>query len=79
MLDISTSSNIRPVIIAKEDIFYSVNMQLRKERYSIPTIDIAERFAVEGVFYPTPFGLHKPWVCLSPEQVSGLLDTIKYY
>jgi hypothetical protein len=79
MLDISTSSNIRPVIIAKEDIFYSVNMQLRKERYSIPTIDIAERFAVEGVFYPTPFGLHKPWVCLSPEQVSGLLYTIKYY
>lgn len=27
----------------------------------VPTVEVAKRFSVEGVYYPTPFAVHKPW------------------
>jgi len=34
---------------------------LKDRNASFPSREQATRFAVEGVFYPTPCGIHKPW------------------
>jgi len=34
----------------------------------------ALRFAVETVFYPSPFGIHAPWKNLSFEEMEQLTD-----
>jgi hypothetical protein len=78
MMDISRTTNIRPVLIAEEDIFYSVNIQLRKDKYSIPSVEEAMKFAVEGIYCAEPFGLHKAWVSLESQQLKRLLKNIHY-
>lgn len=35
----------------------------------VPTFNEATRFSVETVFHDTPFGIHKPWLYLSVDQL----------
>ena len=37
-----------------------------------PTIEVAQQFSVETMFYNNPVGLHKPWNYLTKEQIKEL-------
>lgn len=38
----------------------------------VPSIDVAKHFSVEGIYFETPFGMHKPWWYLTPTQLDDL-------
>jgi hypothetical protein len=53
-----------------EDIFFSnnksvyTNGEYKNNKINIkkPSVEIAKRFSVEGLFYATPVGIHKNWL-----------------
>ena len=64
-----------------EDVWYAQN--LRHVNGSIPSIEIAQKFAVESMFYERPVGIHRfPWHCkfradlarTCPESMLVMLD-----
>lgn len=82
MLSIAERANPDWRVILSEDVFFCVNMHLRNIQhpgtYSLPDVQTASSFAVESVFHPSPFGIHKIWKYLPPEQVEELLMRIEY-
>jgi hypothetical protein len=52
-----------------EDLYFSF-----QENYRLPPREIANRFSVESVFFPTPFGCHKPWWYLNIEEWLALQE-----
>lgn len=78
MLDVIENCNTQPGVIPLEDVFFSVHLSRRPDRYKMPGFDIAKRFSVESVFEPDPVAIHKPWEYLSNEEVRSLLETIDY-
>jgi hypothetical protein len=76
MIEICETCNPRPV--GREDVYFSVNLHLNADKYRLPTLETAQRFAVECLYHPKPLGLHKPWSCLSAEQLDSLLSNIDY-
>ena len=46
--------------------------------FKLPDLEIAKSFAVEAVFHPQPFGLHKTWRYLHPKFLSKLIASIQY-
>jgi len=56
-----------------EDVYFSMQPVISLKK---PTFQEAKRFAVETVFYPSPFGIHAPWKHLTPGQMEQL--TKKY-
>ena len=56
-----------------EDVYFSTQPVIPLKK---PTFEMAKRFAVETVFYPSPFGIHAPWKHLTPYQMEQL--TKKY-
>jgi len=35
---------------------------------SLPPNEIAQRFSIESMYYPTPLGVHKPWLYLNSNE-----------
>jgi hypothetical protein len=56
-----------------EDVYFSMQKVVPLKK---PTFQDAQRFSVETVFYPSPFGIHAPWKNLSFEEMDRL--TAKY-
>jgi hypothetical protein len=58
---------------SNEDVYFSMQKIVPLKK---PTFQDAQRFSVETVFYPSPFGIHAPWKNLSFEEMDRL--TAKY-
>jgi hypothetical protein len=58
---------------ANEDVYFSMQKIVALNK---PSFEAAQRFSVETVFYPSPFGIHAPWKNLSFEEMDRL--TTKY-
>lgn len=58
---------------ANEDVYFSMQKIVALKK---PSFEAAQRFSVETVFYPSPFGIHAPWKNLSFEEMDRL--TTKY-
>jgi hypothetical protein len=58
---------------ANEDVYFSMQKIVALKK---PSFEDAQRFSVETVFYPSPFGIHAPWKNLSFEEMDRL--TTKY-
>jgi hypothetical protein len=57
---------------ANEDVIFS-NL-CRKYNKKIPSPKVAGRFSTETqLLHPTPFAIHKPWPCLTTEQLTQLI------
>lgn len=56
-----------------EDVYFSRQSVVSLKK---PSFEAAKRFAVETVFYPSPFGIHAPWKHVTPHQMEEL--TKKY-
>lgn len=78
MIEIGRTCNRDASVFQQEDVFYSVNMHLQPERYRLPALEVAQRFAVETIYHPNPLGLHKAWKFIPSGQFEMLLDTIRY-
>lgn len=78
MMDICNTFGAESVNFAKEEDFSLYGLQQNTQKYVLPQIDVAKRFAVECEYHPDPFGLHKPWMCLTPEELRPLLEKIHY-
>jgi hypothetical protein len=82
MLDIAERCNRDHKLMLSEDVFFCVNMHLRNAEspgvYHLPGVEAAGSFAVESLFRPSPFGLHKIWKYLPAHRVSELLNGIDY-
>ena len=39
---------------------------------NFPPFEIAEKFAVESVYYESPYGIHKPWKTLNSNELQEL-------
>jgi hypothetical protein len=78
MLEISSTCNTDPSIFPQEDVFYSINMHMQRDRYNLPGKEIAKQFSVESVYFERPLGLHKSWKYLPNEQLFSLLKSIEY-
>ena len=57
-----------------EDVYFS------NAPFKFPNYELAQRFSVESVYYPTPFGIHKAWSHLEPHEFpdycSAILDLV---
>jgi len=73
MLDVINRCNTNFRLIKNEDVFFSVAMHLSRDRYAIPTPEVAAGFCVEQQFHPNPIALHKAWMNLKQEDLSALL------
>jgi hypothetical protein len=49
---------------------------LRQRNATFPAREVAKRFSVETVFYPTPCAFHKPWAYLDEDAVQTLMTNI---
>ncbi len=82
MLSIAERANRDHRVILSEDVFFCVNMQLcnieHPGTYKLPTVEVAKSFAVESVFHPSPFGVHKIWKYLPVDRIRQLLEGIEY-
>ena len=58
---------------SNEDVYFSTQRIIPLKK---PAFEEAQRFSVETVFYPSPFGIHAPWKNLSFEEMEKL--TTKY-
>ena len=58
---------------SNEDVYFSTQRIVPLKK---PAFEEAQRFSVETVFYPSPFGIHAPWKNLSFEEMEKL--TMKY-
>ena len=54
-----------------EDIYFSIQRVIPLNK---PTFEDAQQFAVETVFYDTPFGIHAPWKHLPMHEMRILLE-----
>jgi hypothetical protein len=52
-----------------EDVYFSMQKIVPLKK---PTFQEAQRFSVETVYYPSPFGIHAPWKNLSFEEMDKL-------
>jgi len=68
----------RPKVIPSEDSYFSIHLHLHQEDYNLPDLKTANTFAVETMYYPTPLGIHKPWLYLSTAEILTIYDGIKY-
>lgn len=68
----------KPRVIPSEDSYFSLHLHLHKDEYKIPSVDVAKQFSVETLYYPTPLGIHKPWLYLTRSELMSIYDTIKY-
>lgn len=68
----------KPWVIPSEDSYFSINLHLRKAEFRLPDVETAQRFSVESLYYPRPFGMHKPWGYLTPAQLETILAGIRY-
>ena len=68
-----------------EDVWYAQN--LHKVNGSIPSVEIAQTFAVESMYYPRPVGIHRfPWHCqfradlarTCPESMMAMPDFCRF-
>ncbi len=78
MREIANTCNTDKSVFGTEDVFFVVNMQLSKDRYRIPPVEVAKKFSVESVYYERPFGLHKAYKFLTEEQLRSVLSNIRY-
>jgi hypothetical protein len=76
MIDICESCNSK--VIPSEDSFFSYHLHLRKEEFNLPTVDTANRFSVESMFYPEPIGFHKPWLYITEDRLRVILKSVDY-
>ncbi len=76
MITVCRECNTNPWMIGPEDVFYSIVMRLEGDKYRLPTDDLARRFAVEQVYYPEPFALHRAWEYITADKLQGLLERI---
>jgi len=53
-----------------EDVYFSMQPLIPLDK---PSFEEAQRFAVETVFYETPFGIHAPWKYLSIDEMRILI------
>jgi hypothetical protein len=68
MLEIVNSlSEIKEIA---EDIVFSVGSNTVKARK--PPFDLAKEFAIEMIYVPRSFGVHKPWLWLSQDELNQL-------
>jgi hypothetical protein len=65
-------------MIAREDVFFSLHAALNPNRFTLADSETARSFSVESVYHPEPFGIHRPWECLSTDKVRALLSRIRY-
>jgi hypothetical protein len=65
-------------VFPQEDVFFSVNMHMQRDRFNLPEKNVAKEFCVESVYYEKPLGIHKCWKYLPADQVTSLLSTIDY-
>jgi hypothetical protein len=65
-------------VIPDEDVFFSINLHLRKDIYLLPGEDAAKSFSVETMFSPEPFGIHNAWLYLDDKEILSILKTIDY-
>ena len=74
-LSIRKKTKMRTVITtvnpfqANEDVYFSMQKIVALKK---PSFEAAQRFSVETVFYPSPFGIHAPWKNLSLEEMEEL-------
>ena len=68
MLAIATTVNHFHV---NEDMYFSMQKVIPLKK---PTVEDAKRFAVETVFYDSPFGIHAPWKHLKDEEMCKLKE-----
>jgi len=54
---------------SNEDVYFSTQKIVALNK---PAFEDAQRFSVETVFYPSPFGIHAPWKNLSFEEMDKL-------
>ncbi|GJL81591.1 MAG: hypothetical protein DHS20C01_12250 [marine bacterium B5-7] len=65
-------------VIPSEDSFFSIQLHLHKDEYRLPSVETAKRFSVETLYYPSPLGIHKPWLYLTRSELLTIYDTIDY-
>jgi hypothetical protein len=68
----------KPHVIPSEDTYFSIQLQLYKDFYKVPSVELAKAFAVETLFHPNPLGLHKPWFYQSTDEMCTLYNNIRY-
>jgi len=54
-----------------EDVYFSMQKVVPLHK---PHFQEAQRFGVETVFYPSPFGIHSPWKHLKDEELRLLKE-----
>ena len=75
---IEICSTCKRNVIPLEDVFFSINLQLRTDEFKLPTVEVAKRFSAETIYYSEPLGIHKPWRYMSKEQIGTILSSIVY-
>lgn len=60
-----------------EDLVFTDKMR-ELGGFNFPSTEVAMRFGVETMFYPTPFLVHKPWPYLSRQQLAILAKTPEF-
>ncbi|MDH3376586.1 MAG: hypothetical protein OEQ39_06405 [Gammaproteobacteria bacterium] len=78
MIEVCKASNANPWIIGSEDAFYSINMHLMPDKYHLPSVELARRFAVERIYHPSPVGVHKAWQYISATELQTILSGVSY-
>jgi len=68
----------KPRVIPSEDSFFSIQLNLHKDDYNLPDVETAMQFSVESMYYPTPLGIHKPWLYMSKAEMLTIYDSINY-
>jgi hypothetical protein len=56
-----------------EDLYFAYR---RRQLLNIPSAEVAIQFSVEGKFYESPRGYHKPWIYM-PENMESIYARIK--
>lgn len=55
-----------------EDRFFNGDYTKDNININLPTTEQASEFSVEGIYNEAPFGVHKPWLWLSPKELNKL-------
>lgn len=76
MVDLCITCKGHP--IPSEDTFFSLHLHLKKDKYRVAPVEVAQRFSVESMYYESPVGIHKAWAYLSDAQLEVILGKIRY-
>ena len=76
MIDICESVKVDR--IESEDAFFSIHLNLNKDRYNLPSIEEAMRFSSETLYAENPLGIHAAWKYLETDQFQSILNGIWY-